>query len=167
MTFIDEHRGQFAVALLLRVLDVEESTYYAWVKHAEQPCDRAMVDRGLLSNIYEIWTTSGCTYGSDRLWRQLRRDDIAVGRKRVERLMRGQGWQGAFLRRGWRTGSTRQDPNATPAPECDHLTWPRLSARILARSNRSTWDLLIVPNARRRNMRHDVQPGRRGDAGGL
>lgn len=31
--------------------------------------------------------------------------------------MRQQGWQGAFLRRGWRKGSTRQDPNATPAPD--------------------------------------------------
>lgn len=30
---------------------------------------------------------------------------IRVGRKRVERLMAGQGWQGAFLRRGWRGGS--------------------------------------------------------------
>jgi transposase InsO family protein len=117
MRFIDEHRDQFAVALLLRVLDVEESTYYGWVRQVEQPCDRAMVDRGLLSNIYEIWTNSGCTYGSDRVWRQLRRDGIQVGRKRVERLMRSQGWQGAFLRRGWRYNSTVQDPKATPAPD--------------------------------------------------
>ena len=31
--------------------------------------------------------------------------------------MAGQGWQGAFLRRGWRGGSTRQDPRHTPAPD--------------------------------------------------
>lgn len=117
MRFIDEHRDQFAVALLLRVLQIEESTYYGWVRQAEQPCDRVMVDRGLLSNIYEIWTNSGCTYGSDRVWRQLRRDGIPVGRKRVERLMRRQGWQGAFLRRGWRHNSTVPDPKATPAPD--------------------------------------------------
>ena len=42
---------------------------------------------------------------------------IRVSRKRVERLMAGQGWQGAFLRRGWRGGSTVQDPRATPAPD--------------------------------------------------
>jgi putative transposase len=87
------------------------------VEHAEQPGDRDLVDLGLLSNIYEIWTTSGCTYGSDRVWRQLRRDGISVGRKRVERLMRAQGWQGAFVRRGWRRNSTVHDPNATPAPD--------------------------------------------------
>ena len=57
------------------------------MEHAEQPGDRDLVDLGPLSNIYEIWTTSGCMYGSDRVWRQLRRDGIGVGRKRVERLM--------------------------------------------------------------------------------
>jgi putative transposase len=31
--------------------------------------------------------------------------------------MRQQGWHGAFLRRGWRGGSTRQDPRHTPAPD--------------------------------------------------
>ena len=117
MRFIDEHRGRFAVALLLRVLDIAESTYYQWVKLADRPCDRDLVDLGLLSNIYEIWQASGCTYGADRVHGQLRRDGIRVGRKRVERLMAAQGWHGAFLRRGWRGGSTRQDPRHTPAPD--------------------------------------------------
>ncbi|MDG6107623.1 IS3 family transposase [Dactylosporangium aurantiacum] len=117
MTFIDEHSDRFAVALLLRVLQISTSTYYAWRKRFADPCDRDLVDLGLLSNIYDIWTASGCTYGADRVHRQLRRDGIRVGRKRVERLMAGQGWQGAFLRRGWRGGSTVQDPKATPAPD--------------------------------------------------
>ncbi|MEU4779922.1 IS3 family transposase [Micromonospora sp. NPDC023633] len=64
-----------------------------------------MVDLGLLSNIHEIWEASGHTYGADRVHRQLCRDGIRVGRKRVERLMAAQGWQGAFLRRGWRGGA--------------------------------------------------------------
>ena len=106
MRFVDEHRGRYAVALLLRVLEIESSTFYGWVKQADQPCDQELVDLGLLSNIHEIWTTSGQTYGADRVHRQLRRDGIHVGRKRVERLMAAHGWQGAFLRRGWRRGST-------------------------------------------------------------
>lgn len=40
-----------------------------------------------------------------------------MSRKRVERLMRQAGVQGAFLRRRWRRPSTRQDPAATPAPD--------------------------------------------------
>lgn len=49
MRFIDEHRDRFAVALLLRVLNIAASTYYQWVRAAEQPCDRDLVDLGLLS----------------------------------------------------------------------------------------------------------------------
>jgi putative transposase len=90
MTFIDEHSDRFAVALLLRVLNIASSTYYAWKKQAEQPCDRDLVDLGLLSNIYEIWEVSGFTYGADRVHGQLSRDGIRVGRKRVERLMAAQ-----------------------------------------------------------------------------
>jgi putative transposase len=117
MRFVAEHSDRYAVALLLRVLDIESSTFYGWCKQVQQPCDRDLVDLGLLSNIYEIWTTSGHTYGADRVHRQLRRDGIRVGRKRVERLMTIHGWQGAFLRRGWRRGSTVQNPRATPAPD--------------------------------------------------
>jgi putative transposase len=98
-------------------LEIGESTYYAWRKQVEQPCDRDVVDLGLLSNIYEVWDNSGFAYGSDRIHQQLRRDGIRVGRKRVERLMREQGWQGAFLRRGWRGGTTKQDPTREPAPD--------------------------------------------------
>ena len=47
----------------------------------------------------------------------LQRRGVAVSRKRVERLMRHAGLQGAYLRRKWRTGSTRQNPAATPAPD--------------------------------------------------
>jgi transposase InsO family protein len=117
MRFVDEHRDRYAVALLVRVLQIESSTYYGWLAQAAAPCERAEVDAGLVSNIHEIWTESGGTYGADRVHRQLRRDGIAVGRKRVERLMAAHGWQGAFLRRGWRGGSTRQNPHATPAPD--------------------------------------------------
>lgn len=41
------------------VLHSAESTYHAWRKQAEQPCDRDLVDLGLLSNIHEMWEASG------------------------------------------------------------------------------------------------------------
>jgi transposase InsO family protein len=63
------------------------------VRQAERPCDRDLVDLGLLSNIHEIWEASGRTCGAERVHRQLRREGIRVGRKRVERLMKQQGWQ--------------------------------------------------------------------------
>jgi putative transposase len=108
MTFIGEQSGRFAVALLLRVWRSASRPITRGASRAEQPYDRDVVDRGLLSNIHEIWAASGRSYGADRVHQQLRREGIRVGRKRVERLMRQQGWQGAHLRRGWRGGSTRQ-----------------------------------------------------------
>jgi len=51
------------------------------------------------------------------VWLELRRQGVRVGRKRVERLMRTHGLQGAHLRRGWRHGSTRQNPSHTAAPD--------------------------------------------------
>ena len=62
MRFINEHRDHFAVALLLRVLDIAESTYYQWVELADRPCDRDLVDLGLLSNIHEIWQAVSAAY---------------------------------------------------------------------------------------------------------
>jgi len=38
-------------------------------------------------------------------------------RKRVERIMRVNGRQGAYLRKGWKHGSTRQNPRHTAAPD--------------------------------------------------
>ncbi|MEV6370411.1 IS3 family transposase [Micromonospora musae] len=52
---------------------------------------------------------SGGTYGSPRVHAMLRRQGRQVGRKRVERLMRDVGLQGAFLRKKWRIPSTRSN----------------------------------------------------------
>jgi putative transposase len=41
---------------------------------------------------------------------------VRVGRKRVERIMRVHGRQGA-VRRGWKHGSTRQNPRHTAPPD--------------------------------------------------
>jgi transposase InsO family protein len=117
MTFVCEHRDRYAVALLLRVLDVKPQTYYGWVKRAAQPAERDEVDLGLLSVIHEIWTASGATYGAPRVHQILRRRGISVSRKRVERLMRAHGFAGAFLRRGWRGATTKQNPRHTAAPD--------------------------------------------------
>lgn len=116
MRFVDEH-PQHRVELVLRVLGIPVSTFYGWRRQAAQPSARQLDDEVLIAEIVDIHTSSGGTYGSPRVHAMLARRGIHVGRKRVERLMRATGLQGAFLRRKWRVGSTRQDPRATPAPD--------------------------------------------------
>ena len=117
MNAVAELRDRFGVDPVLRVLEVAASTYYGWLAQNREPSARRRADADLLVEIREIHDRSGGTYGSPRIHATLRRRGVAVSRKRVERLMRGAGLQGAYLRRKWRTSSTRQDPAATPAPD--------------------------------------------------
>ncbi len=117
MSFLDTH--DFPAGLVLRVLDIPESTYYDWRARQASPSRRAVEDALLLEQITAIRAAGefADTYGSPRVWLQLRRQGVRVGRKRVERLMRQAGLQGAFLRKGWKGGSTKQNPRHTAAPD--------------------------------------------------
>lgn len=117
MSFIDSH--DFPVDLVLRVLDIAPSTYYEWRKRATCPSRRQLEDARLLEQIDKIRACHeyAATYGSPRVWLELKRQGVNLGRKRVERVMRAGGRQGAFLRKGWKTGSTRQNPKHTAAPD--------------------------------------------------
>ena len=117
MNFIDAH--DFSVGLVLRVLGIAASTYYGWRKARQQPSRRTREDAGLLTLIDEIRGSHefAATYGSPRVWLELRRRGVWVSRKRVERIMRVNGRRGAYLRKGWKHGSTRQNPKHTAAPD--------------------------------------------------
>jgi putative transposase len=66
--------------------------------------------------IKEIHAGSGGIYGSPRIHAALARQDVRIGRKRVERLMREADLQGISPRRPGK-GFTRRDPHAPLAPD--------------------------------------------------
>ena len=107
MKFVAAHRTEFGVAPLCAVINLPVSTFYARAHRAPSP--RAQAEGELAERIEKIWTDSGRSYGAPRVHAQLARDGIYVGRKRVERIMAGRGWRGAYLRRGWQT-TTRHGP---------------------------------------------------------
>lgn len=117
MSFIDAH--DFPAGLVLRVLGIPESTYYDWRARQVSPSRRELDDAALLEAIVKVRSVNefAATYGSPRVWLELRRQGLRVGRKRVERIMREHGLQGAHLRRGWKGGTTRQHPERRGAPD--------------------------------------------------
>jgi putative transposase len=116
MMLVDQLGDRFGVEPILRVLEVPTSTFYGWVARRRWPSPRDIEETWLGEQIERIHSESGRTYGSPKIHAQLRREGIRVSRKRVERLMREAGLQGAFMRKRKRS-STRRDPTATPAPD--------------------------------------------------
>lgn len=87
--FIREHRKQFRITTLCKVLGVSRSGYHAWL---DRPGSRRSRENAeLLDEIREIHEGSRQTYGSPRVHAALRRRGKTCGRHRVARLMRGNG----------------------------------------------------------------------------
>lgn len=85
------------VSLMCELLGVSESGYWAWLKRP--PSDRALTDAWLAERVRAVYAASKGRYGSPRVHAVLRRQEIRVGEKRVARLMRAAGLQGAHRRR--------------------------------------------------------------------
>ena len=100
--FIEMERQRFGVEPICRSLGVSVSAYYQ--RATGELSARRLEDERLLERIREIHRRNYFAYGSWRMWKALLRAGEQVGRGRVERLMRGNGIQGA-KRRGkpWRT----------------------------------------------------------------
>ena len=111
---IDAEKAHHRVSHLARVLGVARAGYYAWASRL--PSNRDHADALLGEQIRQIHARSRGTYGAPRVHAELRLGlDIRVGRKRVARLMREHGLQGVHRRR--RHGTTRRDPQASPASD--------------------------------------------------
>ena len=91
--------------------------YVAGQKQPERRCARAKRDDVLLMQIERVWHLNMQVYGAQKVWRQLKREGIAVARCTVERLMRKQGLAG--VRRGKVVRTTVPNP-AAPCPR-DHV----------------------------------------------
>jgi putative transposase len=92
MAYIDGYRGRFGVEPICEVLQVAPSTYYA--AKTRRPCRRRVRDEELRVEIRRVHAENFGVYGARKVWRQLNREGIGVGRCRVERLMRQMGLAG-------------------------------------------------------------------------
>jgi putative transposase len=92
VSFIDTHRQEFGVEPICTLLQVAPSSYYA--AKTRPPSARSLCDAELKVAIKRIWDDNYQVYGARKIWRQLGRDGIQVGRDRVARLMRALGIRG-------------------------------------------------------------------------
>jgi putative transposase len=107
---------ELSVSLQCELLGVSESGYWAWFKRP--PSDRELTDAWLTERIRRVHADSGGRYGSPRVFDELREQGVRVGRKRVERLMRVAGLEGAGdHRRRRRKGCTVRVKGVRPAPD--------------------------------------------------
>ena len=74
---------------------------------------RAKRDDWLMRHIERVWQANLKVYGAEKVWKQMNREDIAVARCTVERLMRRLGLKG--VRRGKTVRTTTPDTSA-PCP---------------------------------------------------
>jgi hypothetical protein len=98
VTFIDDHREDYGVEPICKVLPIAPSTYYS---HKAQEADpalcsaRAQRDEELRMEIQRVWEANFRVYGVRKVWRQLRREGFTVARCTVARLMREMELRGA------------------------------------------------------------------------
>jgi putative transposase len=100
------------------VLGIPPSTYYAAKKRQREVPARSVRDEWLKKEIMRVWKDRKIgrgVYGARKVWRQLHREDIAVARCTVERLMTELGIAGVAARRK-RPRTTVPGPAGLPRP---------------------------------------------------
>jgi putative transposase len=116
IAFIEDHRPVYGVEPIRRVLPIAPSTYYEHAARRRNPTRlpaRAQRDEVLRSEIRRVWEENFQVYGVRKVWRQLRREGIAVARCTTARLMQQMGLSGAV--RGKAVKTTLSNP-AAPCP---------------------------------------------------
>ena len=84
-----EHRAEFRVSVMCRLLRVHRSGYYAWLR--SPLATRTREDARLAGLIKQYWLESGAVYGYRKITTDLRMQGERCSRHRVARLMRRAG----------------------------------------------------------------------------
>ena len=122
--------------MMCRLLDVSPSGFYAWC--GRRLSERSRRDLELSARLERAHVASRGTYGAPRLHAELAAEGVAVGRKRVARLMRLAGLTGICRRK--RVFTTVRDKDARASADLVHR-------RFVASGPDQLWvaDITYVP----------------------
>jgi putative transposase len=109
--FIKAHRQQWTIALMCKVLEVAVSGFYNWLNRPASK--RSQENEKLTEQIVMFHCGSRCTYGSPRIYKDLKAASYRISENRVARLMKQKGIQGKAKRKfKTTTASKHQRPRA-------------------------------------------------------
>jgi hypothetical protein len=95
--FIKEHRYQWAISLMCRVLEVAVSGYYDWL--GRPVSKRAKENEMLTEKIIMFHCDSRCTYGSPHIHKDMCKAGYPVSKNRVACLIKLKGIRGKAKRK--------------------------------------------------------------------
>ena len=106
ITFIDDHRKEYGVEPICKVLPIAPSTYHEHKARQADPSrlpGRVQCDAALRMEIKRVFDANFGVYGVRKVWRQLKREGFDVARCTVARLMKSMGLAGAVRGKPART----------------------------------------------------------------
>jgi transposase InsO family protein len=99
--YIESHKSTYGVEPICDTLQIAPSTYYSAV--LRPPSARQLSDERLKPQIRRVHGENLDVYGARKVWLQMGREGIAIGRDRAARLMRELRLFGARRGKRWRT----------------------------------------------------------------
>ncbi len=114
ISFIEEHRQDYGVEPICRVLPIAPSTFHQHMACRHDPSKlsaRAQRDIALKPEIARVFDENFEVYGVRKVWTQMKREGFDVARCTVERLMRDMGLAGVI--RGKKVRTTIPDKAAS------------------------------------------------------
>jgi putative transposase len=98
---VREHRGRFPVGVTCRLLGVSRAGYYAWAARQgrAEPGPRQKRRAELAEQIRAVHEASRRTYGSPRVYQELKAKEVACCENTVARVMRDAGIRSVVRRR--------------------------------------------------------------------
>jgi len=110
--FMKDHKDEFKIEKMSSVFNVSRSGYYKFI--VRSPSDRIQENERLLSKIKKSYQDSRKTYGSPRVYSELRASGETCSRKRIARIMKEHGMAAKMKKRFKIT--TKSNPKEKPAP---------------------------------------------------
>jgi len=110
--FMQMHESDFSIERMSAVLNISRSGYYKYIH--TKPSARAQENERLYQAIRKIHDASRQTYGSPRIFSELREAGEKCSRKRVAKIMKKNGIA-AKMKKRFRV-TTRSNPQAIAAP---------------------------------------------------